>query len=89
MSLKARLEKLETKLNPQGDNNLCVFIVGFSPNGDTEITGYSHENDVYMRLAGESDDELRKRVELAALEKTPFQNCGRKVAVVHEIHQNF
>jgi hypothetical protein len=67
MSLKARLEKLETKANPQGDKDLCVFIEGVPFDG---VIGYRHENDVYMRLAGESDDELRKRVELAALSKT-------------------
>jgi hypothetical protein len=86
MSLKARLEKLETKANPQGDKDLCVFIVGYSPNGDTEITGYRHDNDVYMRLAGESDDELRKRVELATLSKTEQNNLGYRVAIVHTIN---
>ena len=85
MSLKTRVEKLETKANPQGDKDWCVFIEGVPFDG---VIGYRHDNDVYMRLAGESDNELRKRVELAALSKTAQNDCGVKVALVHSISDN-
>ena len=52
------------------------------------MIGYRHDNDVYMRLAGESDNELRKRVELAALSKTAQNDCGVKIALVHSIYND-
>lgn len=87
MNLKTRVEKSETKA-PTDNKDMCVFIDGVSPDTETTIMGYRHDNDVYMRLAGESDDELRNRVELAALSKTEQNDCGVKVALVHSISDN-
>lgn len=87
MNLKARLEKLETKA-PIDNKDMCIFIVGVSTNDETMIAGYRHDNDVYMRLEGESNDELHKRVELESLSKTAQNNCGIKIAIAHSISDN-
>ena len=88
MTLKTRIKKLElsTKTD-KDDKDTCIFIVGAYPKEQIKppVIGYKHENDIYMRLPNENDEELKNRVSDLALEKTIRQECGVKVALVFEV----
>jgi hypothetical protein len=87
MNLKARLKAVETKLNPPTFEPVVMFLVGVYPKPKIKppLIGYRHENDVYMRLAGESDNDLKARVELAALEYIARPDNSFTGAMVFEI----
>lgn len=90
MNLKTRLKVIETKMNPPQHEPVVIFIVMVYPKPKIKppVIGYRHENDVYMRLAGESDDDLQARVELAAIEYIARPDNSFTGAMVFEILEN-
>lgn len=89
MSLKTRLAKLESVAKIE-NKDMCIFITCAYPDGEIEppIIGYRSNKVTCMRLENESDQDLKKRVQIAALDAVQRQDCGLKVAIIFEIYEN-
>ena len=89
MSLKTRLQRLESVIKPES-KDVCIFMTTVYPAGEMKppVLGYRSDGIQIIRFENEHDDDLQERVQLAVLEKTARQNCGLKVALVFEIFNN-
>jgi hypothetical protein len=89
MSLKTRLKNLEKITSNEIKDHVFIIVSAFGANEiEPPVIGYSHDGVRYMRLENESDGDLQERVKNIALEKTTRQDCGLKVAIMHQLNDD-
>jgi hypothetical protein len=89
MSLKTRLQRLESVIKPES-KDVCIFMTTVYPAGEMKppVLGYRSDSIQVMRFENENDDDLQARAESVILDKTARQNCGLKFALVFEVFNN-
>ena len=88
MSLKTRLQRLESVIKPES-KDVCIFMTTVYPAGEMKPPVLGYRSDIKLCvLKTKMMMTLQARAESVILDKTARQNCGLKFALVFEVFNN-